>query len=176
MGMGEGAGTFNSPSSAILRHRRRPSPSPSSGPGTGAQLSTPAPAANAACSAQSGPLHLPFPAPPAGFWTQPQPLPPQPNPAPARLWPVCQTGRPGGSVPPEGSRGPRGHGKGGGPEAPGGGGFATPGLRRDELLGSQRYLEYGEKVSGRAKSQRNGGGGSEVGGNTLSSLSTSLTI
>lgn len=36
LGLGEGAGTFNSPSSAILRHRRRPSPSRSSGPGTGA--------------------------------------------------------------------------------------------------------------------------------------------
>lgn len=77
MAMGEGAGTFNSPSSAILRHRRRPSPSPSSGPGTGAQLSTSAPAANAACSAPSGSYTSPSrPRPPGSGQPQPQPLPP----------------------------------------------------------------------------------------------------
>lgn len=45
---------------------------------------------------------------------------------------------------------------------PGGGGFATPELGGDELLGSQRYLKYGGKVSRTAKSKRNGGGVSKL--------------
>lgn len=43
-------------------------------------------------------------------------------------------------------------------------GFATPELGGDELLGRQRDLKCREKVSRTAKSQRNGGGGSEVPG------------
>ena len=135
MGMGEGAGTFNSPSSAILRHRRRPSPSRSSGPGTGAQLSTPAPAANAACSAPSGPLHLPFPAPPAGFRTNPG-LSPSLH---SRTQPLHVFGRGARPVDPEGVCRPKDRGVPGGmgeevnPKYLGEGDLATPESGRDEL-------------------------------------------
>lgn len=133
MGMGEGAGTFNSPSSAILRHRRRRSPSPSSGPGTGAQLSTPAPAANAACSAPSGPLHLPFPAPPARFRMSPSLSPSlHSRTQPLHVFgPVCKTGRLGGCERPEGSRTPRGKWRGGGSEVPEGRGGCHAGVGRE---------------------------------------------
>lgn len=154
MGMGEGAGTFNSPSSAILRHRRSRSPSPSSGPGTGAQLSTPAPAANAACSAPSGPLHLPFPAPPAWFRTSPSLSPSLYS----RTQPVYVFGRYARPVYPEGGYGPkdravpRGNREEADPKCLGEGDFATPELGGDELLGSQRNLKYGGKVLRTAKS------------------------
>lgn len=157
-GTGEGTDTFNSPSSAILRHRRRPSPSPSSGPGTGAQLCTTAPAANAARSAPSGPLHLPFPAPPAWLRTG-LGLSPSLRSRPGPHWcAACwQRLRPGGVHSPT-IAGSRGNGEGAGPRFLGEEGSAALDWGGDELLDSQRYLEDRGKVSGTAGSLRHGGG------------------
>lgn len=68
---------------------------------------------------------------------------------------------------------PGGAKEGAEPEVPGGGGFATPELGGDELLGSQRHLKYGGKVSRTGEAPRNGGGVAKLEGIPISH-STSL--
>lgn len=148
LGLGEGAGTFNSPSSAILRHRRRPSPSRSSGPGTGAN-SPP----------QRRPQRPPAPPRPAPYTSPSRPRPPGSGPPPASPLLLQPDGR--GKSP--------GGGRHGGPA-----GSVQPGdlgalrvttrrrTRRDGLLGSQGYLKDGGKVSGTAGAPRDGGGAAKL--------------